>query len=205
MSNLAFLNPKFIEKEINGSTLRFYAIPLAILFRLTDGAAPILSNLMPLFQDTSKDAGRTHKTFNTEEGEGGGASEYLPISVDLARYRDNRLQSTIEAALKALSAEPTRALLGEVIMSSLRDVFPRTKGALTPESVKEFINNPDLDVTTTVALFTGTMEASKGMLGPLGETAASFLRVAKVGVEKALAAGIKKVEEKIPGGNSSNE
>lgn len=186
---LQFLNPSFVTKEVNGDTIRFYAIPTSVLFRLHGLAAPIVNALTTLFKDGTSDVGRTIQEYEGDSDSGAGSrTEILPVSLEHAKYRDTAAREAVEALIGALTKDTTKLLIGDMVMSSMRDHFKRPKGGFPDPYILEFIDNSDLDVITLSHLLMGVLDASKGMLGPLGETAATMIRVLKLRLSSAAAA-----------------
>ena len=176
-----FLKPKFIEREVNGTPLKFYSLPVSILFKIRDVATPVIKALVTVFKDTGEDAGRILQNYdNPRDGESGNRTEIMPISVDVARFRDVAIKESLTSLIEGLSNDTTRLLLGEVIMSSLRDTFERPKKGFSVEDIRTFMDDPNFDVETMTSLLTGTLEASKGMLGPLGQSVIEMFQVIKV-------------------------
>jgi len=180
--SVQFLKPKFIVKEVNEKKLHFYAPPVLTILKLSDFATPLTHALVAVFQDTNGDQGRVTQDYQTPDGEQGAKTSLEPLSVDLARYRDGSRRDAISKLIGGLTSPEARLMLGEVIMESLREEFTRPKGGFTPEQVKEFIENPDLDGSTAVDLLSGVMEASKGIFGPFAEAATAVVEMLKTRV-----------------------
>lgn len=176
--SVQFLKPKYITKKINGVDIKFYAIPARMLFKLQDVATPVLNSMIALFKDRSDDSGRVMQDF-TAGAEAGSKTEIMPVTLEIARYRDQHTHETLAKLISALTHPEAKLILGELLMSSMREEFKPKPSGFSDADILALVDAPDFDVDTLTALLGGVLEASKGMLGPLGHLAETVLKTVK--------------------------
>ena len=171
----SFISPRFEEHAIDGVTLRFYPVSVGLAFKLRDLAKPVAAAMAVLFADEKRDQGTVNRTipseFKNADGSVAMGSEFImePSAPSVIEKRTDRRSKAVADAIDALTCDSSRLLLGEIIMDSLRDEFPR--GSKDNPPVAEFMSQ--LSCTALPQLLLGVVKANKEVLGPLGEAAAS--------------------------------
>jgi len=171
----SFLSPKYVEHEVNGLVLRFYPGSLRLLGRLRTISKPLVGAISTFFQNSDLLTRKVMRDFQSPQGEASSETTLDPISPELLKNIDLRREGAIDQVFQAITSEENRAVIGEIIMDSLREEFPRKPKA---EQIREFVDDPDLDVATTVQLLTGVAMANKGLFGPLAEPLAKRIQEA---------------------------
>ena len=87
----------------------------------------------------------------------------------------------IEGLMDALLNDKSKAVIGKLIVESMKDYFD--KGQVPPGI--EFMNT--IPATSIVGLLTGVAKANKGVLGPLAESLTGLWAKAKMKLDSALA------------------
>lgn len=198
--HLCFQTPTFVAHEIKGlGKLKFYPVSVGLLFKLRRLGTDIISAMSLAFANTDKDQKTIEKTITNvlkpEEIKNGMGESYIdrtvtvePISNETAQYRDDQKSRAWSKAFDAIMKEENIDVIGEIIMDSLHEVFPRDP--LTGEfkekvSPKEFLAELKLPMIT--GLFMGVGLANADVLGPLAGKAKSLLDLAEKSLSDKLA------------------
>mgnify|MGYP006274708185 CR=1 len=155
--------PNFITHQVNGEDVRFYAISVGMMFRLKTIGRPLARSLAVLFGKNDRD----QATADRQVGED---REIVieAISEGLAKIRHEQKTEAIEGLIDGLTKDNNVEVIGEIIMNSMRDVFPPNDKSNPP--AKEFMDSLPAPVLT--ALIVGVAKANKGVLGPLADQVA---------------------------------
>jgi hypothetical protein len=122
-----------------------------------------------LASNSGRDQGSTEEVYAPPEGEKGEImtkTVVQPINPDLATLRTNQRERSVQGAIKSLFSDANRAALGELIMDSLKDDFPRGKKRPAEECL-EFVDS--MDLPTFVEFLKGLAEANAKVFGDLGK------------------------------------
>ena len=160
----SFITPKAISHEVGGSKHFFYPISIRRLARLKVLGGPVIKALTVFFAKDSDDVRKiTTETEATKTEPSMAQCIIEDIKPELATLRAKQKATAIDELLDALTAEQNIALVGEMIVDSMRELFP-------PESK----DNPQgLEVTTFFNVIqlrealTGVFKANAEVFGPL--------------------------------------
>lgn len=173
---LQLLSPSSVEKEILGETYRFYSVGVRTAAKLSSTIANLAGHIAVLMGGGQKDQGSTIEDYTAPGGEAVSKTHSDPINPDLAKLRADQRRSSVTQALTQLMDQKTRQVLGELLMDSMRDDFPRGQ-ARNAEEAREFVDQMDLPVL--VQFLAGLIEANKNFFGDLGnQLVAAFKRKA---------------------------
>lgn len=114
------------EVEIQGTTHKFWAICPTKIFKLRRLATPIAQALMAM-RPGANDVTIVDRDI-ANDGSGGRGREIITegISPQLAKLRFEQQEAGLKSLIESLTDEANAAILGELIMDSMREVFPRT-------------------------------------------------------------------------------
>lgn len=159
----------FVEHQVNGQTLRFHPVSVTVFFRLRKLAKPIATAVSTLFfPNDSRDVRIVEQTIAPSgDDPGGKVTTNEPVSPEIAIMRDEQRSVAIAEAIDALTSDENADVVGEVIMDSLRDLFPRRSADNPP--AREFMQA--LDACALAGLLIGVAKANAEVLGPLGKAA----------------------------------
>lgn len=143
----AFLAPRFVDHKVgtgeSAQNFRFYPIGMRLAFRLKSVGKPLARALSILLSKNQNDTKQIQRSFVVPETKEQGQETILEgVAVDLARYRDDRRDSAISELLETLGESANQNLIGEIIMDSLRDDFPRRPSASEITDFMEHITLP---------------------------------------------------------------
>lgn len=163
---LSFVSPQGEDHEVApGVVLTFYPVSVAAAFKLRKAGKLLVKALSYFFADNGRDSDtiiRKIKSPDTESSE----ENYLAPKVELAKLRQEQKDKAIEDLIDAITEPENMAMVGLLIMDSLRDVFPRDKKREWPPG-SEFIES--MEVTQIVPYIVGLAKANKKVLGPLAD------------------------------------
>ena len=161
------LSPLSVDREIHGKTATFYTCSVrtcARLQNLLSKMAGYLSTLMGA--DSKRDQGKVEEDYQTESGEVIQKTRVEPINPDLARLRTQQKQAAVEGAVQELLSDSNRTAIGELLMDSLKDNFPRGKKRPAEECL-EFVDS--MDLPTLILFLQGLAMANAKVFGDLGK------------------------------------
>jgi hypothetical protein len=134
-----------------------------VLFMLRGIARPLAHALTHLFsKDNQKDAGYVQQSYTDKNGETGTRVESTPPSVEMAELRDKQRRRALEEVVEAFVSDDTRAVLGCLILDSLRDRTDRI--VIKVAEGKEFVDS--LDTPILVQYLAGVKSANAEVLRP---------------------------------------
>lgn len=164
------LSPLSVDREINERQVTFYTCSVRTCARLSGLIAQLVGHFTTLLGSNSgRDQGQTEEIYAPPEGEVG---EILtktvvePINPDLAALRVKQRAGAVQGAIETLLSKANRAAIGEMLMDSLKDDFPRGKKRPADECL-EFIDS--MDVPTLVLFLKGLAKANAEVFGDLGK------------------------------------
>lgn len=171
----SFIVPDFITHKVGGEDHHFYPISIGLVFKIKTLAEPLAEALSVIFSDTDTDSGSKSRrikdgTADITEMEG------HPISVELAKLRVEQRSGAYRKLIESVA--DNRDLFAEIIMDSMRDVWPRTEKI----PAVEFHNNVPAPAVAQMVM--GVIKANKGILGPLAPTLERLMDEAKVRLEQ---------------------
>lgn len=130
---LRLLSPLSVDREIQGVKVTFYTCSVGACARLSGLLAEMAGHFTTLLGSSSnRDQGSTEEVYAPPEGEKGEImtkTVIQPINPDLATLRANQRERSVQGAIKTLFSDKNRAAIGELLMDSLKDDFPRGKSA----------------------------------------------------------------------------
>jgi hypothetical protein len=160
------LSPLSVDREIHGVKVTFYTCSVRTCARLSGLLSEIAGHVSAILGKTDRDQGTTDETFQSPEGEIHSKQVVQPINPELAGMRVTQRKKAVSGAITSLLSDKNRAAVGELIMDSLKDDFPR--GEKRPaEECLAFID--EMDVPTFVEFFRGLAAANAKVFGDLGK------------------------------------
>lgn len=184
---LSCFSPNYVLHEVAGEELHFYPVSVGMAFKLRVIGRPLAKSLSVLFGNKDQDHGTRDVTVRNEYGTDDRQIIIDPISEGLARIRHEQRTESIEKLVESLTDDGNAAVVGEIIMDSLRDVFPKGDAHRPPPT--EFINQMPLPVLGGMIM--GLVQANKEVFGPLTEQVAA---AASAAVDR-IGAGAKEITE----------
>ncbi len=164
------LSPLSVDREIHGQTVTFYTCSVRTCARLSGLLSQLAGHLTTLLGSSSgRDQGTTEEVYAPPEGETGEIMTKTvvePINPDLAAFRTKQREGAVTGAIEALFADKNRAAIGELLMDSLKDEFPRGKKRPADECLA-FID--EMDLPTLIDFLRGLAEANAKVFGDLGK------------------------------------
>jgi len=160
--------PTFITHRVGEEEIKFHPVSLGMMFRLKAIATPIAKAITTLF--SKKDEDTTKRIVSLANGDS--ETQIGAVSPELATLRETQQVEAIGKLVETLTDPDTLKVLGEVVMDSMRDLFPPDKKREWPP-VQEFCNSVPLPVFGQMLI--GVCKANKDVLGPLGETVKSAM------------------------------
>lgn len=154
-----------LEETINGETIKFYASSMVVVVKLRGIAGRVGKLVATLLQDDKRDTGSTHRRFVDPEIKGEFNTETIvqPLDPAMAKFRLDSTVSVVSELIDLIGNVDNIKAVGEFIMDSMRDVFPRGSDKNPP--AEEFMR--EIELPELVPLFLGAVKANKGVFGPL--------------------------------------
>lgn len=146
-------------------TVYFYPLSVLKLPKLKSLVGPLGKAFASMTASDQNDI--SQRTIRTTE-QNGDKSEVLEINAiaaDLASLRQEQKERAISELLDALFDKANMEVIGELLMDSMREVFPR--GSSDNPTVTEFLSAYG-DLPVMVKLLEGMLGANKGVFDPLG-------------------------------------
>lgn len=153
-----------IDKKINDETVTFYEISAGKIFDLKNLAGPIGRTIDAFQRNQNNISSKTSRYGEVGEDPGGEVIELMAIDPKLEDQQAKRRQHAITELVDTLTDDKNIRTVGEIIMDSMKDIFPRGDSENPPGS--EFIKSMPLPVLAQMV--SGVIEANKGVFGPLG-------------------------------------
>jgi len=176
---LSCFSPNFVEHEVGNQTLHFYPISVGMAFKLRVIGRPLAKSLSVLFGNKDQDHGTKDVTVHNEYGSEDRQIIIEPITEGLAKIRHAQRTESVEKLVEALTDDKNAAVVGEILMDSLREVFTKNQPDRPPPS--EFMRMMPLPVLGNMIM--GLVKANKEVFGPLTDqvAAAASAAVNKIG------------------------
>lgn len=177
-NEMSYLTPSYETSQVGDQQERFYAVSAGMLFKLRTLAKPVAAALTTLLTRNGSDEGSVHRQV-------GGDKETVveAIRPDLAALRAKQKQEAVEGLIEAVMAEGNLAVLGEIVIDSMREKFLPDDRKNHPPA-KEFINAVPAPIFTQMLI--GVAKANKDTFGPLAGTAGSALDLAAASLNDRL-------------------
>lgn len=172
--NRSYLAPKTEPHMVAGETINFAAVSLPMLTKLRVFATPIATLFAALWQDNKRDSGTISRNVVPDNPvildlPNGGTtvttdSEVVmqAITPELAKTRYDLRTKAVTAFFEAITEDTAIGVIGEIVMDSMIDDFPRTE---SKPHVGEFLSSVGLP--TLLEMCVGVAKANKGQFSPL--------------------------------------
>jgi hypothetical protein len=162
------LCPQGEIRTIEGVDFTFYPVSLRCAAKM----APLLSRLAGHFSlllggESRTDQGRTIEDYTTADGDVVSKTVVDPINPDLARLRDEQRERSIAGAVEAILDDRHRLAVGELLMDSLRDDFPRGAKQRSAADIQDFVDQ--MEVPVFIEFVKGLAAANARIFGDLGK------------------------------------
>lgn len=198
--------PRYIEHDVFGETLRFYELPAIMAPKAKKISLAAISSVMALSRTPREDAG-IKKTEDVERTElavdetgtrqmasfpGRKTSvEHTALTLDVITYHDQRRNNAAEALISTLLDPKTFSDIVEMVLSCLRDEYPKPP---TPQDVAEAVR--EITLPTLVELVKGMLKANTMVFGSFSGVIQKALSRAKDHLDKAVAEEDEETEPK---------
>lgn len=189
-------SPHRVGDGEDAKTLNFYAVSVGTMFALKEPAKLIGKALAVLFSSDSKDVGSMQRNWASEVAPGVMESEIMieAIKPELASLRLNSKRDAVMDIISALADDNNLKNIGELILDSLRDDFPRGSDHRPPPITFA----KELPMPVLMQMLMGVAKANKGVFGPLGEKIAAMKDQINNVVEKTIAAKLADLDSPNP-------
>lgn len=154
----SFLNPEYVEHEVNGEELKFFAISVRSLAKLRDVAKPLVQSLQVILSSNEEDSSVLSKS-NDRSGEQ--IFNRQAHDPEVARLRSNEREKAFNRLVDVLTDAKGMESLAVLVMDSLRENYERP---IKDKDAKEMVGKIDLSVW--VELLIGLAKANKRVFSP---------------------------------------
>ena len=173
---MSLFKSKTVTSKVSDVDVEFWSCSFPVIFQLKSAVGPISKVVMNLFKTGRHDVARYQEDGRDAEGLPRRSVQELAVTPEMAKFRAEQTNKTIQEALDGLFADQNRLLIGKVLMDSMRGIgLPRKP---TTPQIEEFLQ--DLDLGQVVEMLQGVAKANAEVFGPLVRTwltqAASVLR-----------------------------
>lgn len=162
-SRTSFLAPNCVTVTIRDEKVKFFSLSPRCLTILTDITKP-LASAINAFLDSRQEATKMKQEKITYTGEEPGTRETVesePVLTHEAMvWMSNQRRTAVEQLIDVVSSENINKL-GDLLVDSMRELYPRTEPRPTGE---EFIEEVGMD--SLYPLVSGMLEANEKVLGP---------------------------------------
>lgn len=163
------LSPHFVEREINGETFKFFPVSLGASAPMADMISELSRHFSVIFSDTNRDQGSTHEEMEDPDGATMKKTTVQPINPDLAMIRIDKRSAAVQKAIETLVNPKYRLALGELLMNSLREDFPREdRKSRKSAETQDWIDS--LELPTFIEFLKGLAEANAEVFGAMGKS-----------------------------------
>ena len=176
---LSCFTPNYEEHDVGDETLHFYPVSVGLIFELRKIGKPLARSLAVIFDKNDKDQGTQDIIEKDEHGQDRRELIVMPMNPELAQARHQQKTDAIGGLVESLTAPENVAVIGRIIMDSLREVFPPgDKNNPPPEGFMQ-----ELPANAFGQMLVGVAKANKEVLGPLTERATEAVEgvVARIG------------------------
>lgn len=162
-----FLPPKRTTHEVSGVEWQFYPISVDCAIKLRSLGGPLVSALTVLFARNSNDVRQIVREFDASATESAGRESVVEaISPELATLRSKERRDALKEAVDTVFDPENKNMVGQVLMDSLRDMFPRDTRRDWPPA-QEFMKH--FDVVTLREAVVGLIKANVEVFGPFAK------------------------------------
>lgn len=177
----SFLNQgSKVDHSVNGQMLTFRPLSFAICLEMKEFLEPLASALAILMAPPNRDIKTVKQDthgFTRDDNRLASAESFVafePLSLEMARYRDEQRTQAIRQLGEALTKKSTQITVSRIILNSLRGSIEGVDGRNpSPDDCAEFLQDVDLD--SLGQLLEGVLQANKRLFGPLGGQAKDML------------------------------
>lgn len=173
LQKLPWSQPRFVDHEVDGQSLRFYQITGFKLIAIKDTVRVLIDSLMQLQRSPREDAGsKETRDMERTELDTEQKMKFMPktltvseksaVGTDLAAYHDSQRRQALKVLVDQVMDQRTYKDLVGLIVSSLRDEFPTAPTKQELDAIVESMPLP-----TLIALMGGVLKANTGVFGPL--------------------------------------
>lgn len=157
----------YTEHRVGDKDYKFYPVRVSTMFKLRRVALPLAKALAALFKPRgSFDSTIVERTLTEEDGAVSKEVRNEAIEPELAKIRTDERVLAISELVEAFTDETNAAILGDIIVDSLREVYDAGKNNPPGHEVIKAISLPTLK-----DLLIGVAKANKEVLGPLADRA----------------------------------
>lgn len=156
----SFLSPTFIEREINGSMVKFHPVRVITVGKLRGFLKPLFRGISAINAAGSTDIAKESVETADKEGFRQIRTELKAVTPEIAKLRSEQREKAIDDLIDALLQDQSMRCMAMLILDSLR--MPSTE-----KDAKELIDETDLE--TMFELVKGVAAANKEVFGPLTE------------------------------------
>lgn len=163
-----FLPPKGVVSEVSGKDHTFYPVSVGRAVKLKALGGPLMSALTTLFSQAGRgdDVRKVVREFDATEQEPAGRESVIEeIAPALAELRLKQRDDAIDRALEAVTSSSNVGIVGDLIVDSMRELFP--------PGDKD--NPPGIEIATWFNIvqmrqvLTGVAKANAEVFGPLAQ------------------------------------
>lgn len=161
-----FICSNFVESPVNKEPQKFYALSVELTFKMQAFADPIARLLSIIFdKDKARDFGTVSRKADAAGDGMKGFNEFITESQspELVKIRTQQKSDAVSFLMKSFFGREGKELLSEIIINSMRDLFP-PKGQQNPPPA-DFAKETDLP--PFVECLIGVAKANFGAFGPL--------------------------------------
>lgn len=184
---LGYFAPKFIEKDINGAKIRFYAVRVPMVAELLAMSGPLAGALTTLFSSDKNLRAIKSKEKRIVDGANNASqtdseSESPAIPLETLKYREEQQKQAVQTLVSVLTGKDSNNILARFVADSMREEFPN--GAVI-QDVLDFWNRLDIDFV--MMFVAGALEANAAVIRPfLGKVGLSLRAEATEAVREKL-------------------
>ncbi len=178
----SLFQPPYIEHDVRDARFRFYPISVSVLWKMRTFVEPISTAFRVLTGGKNDSDQLVDQSTDPETGEQRVTSQVSAVAPELAKFREEKIDSAIKAAFESFFADDMRMFVGEMIVDSLREEFNRGQ-ARDLSVVKAVMDGgkigdeefPGLDLETMTMMIEGLVKANAKVFGPFAKRAQELL------------------------------
>jgi hypothetical protein len=163
---LGFFRAKFIEKDLAGTKIKFYAVRVPMVAELLAMSGPLATALTSLFSSDRGYRAVKQKENRVVDGNNNATqvvseSESPALPLETIKYQEQQKREAVTTLIDVLTGKDSNNILARFVCDSMRDEFPQ--GAVI-QDVLEFWNGLDIDYA--MLLVAGALEANAAVIRP---------------------------------------
>lgn len=166
LTKLTAFKPKHITHKVNDVEFKFYPVhvKLFVSSEIRKIVSPIVEVVQTIFAGPAASTNEHWREITAE-----GSSEMTKAaSVETLSFMESLRGKTRDRAVEIFTSDETRYQIGRLLASSLRDEFPDPSDATYEDTVREFVDSTQMDLSTFFQFCSGFLKANAAVLG-LGE------------------------------------